>query len=90
MKIATKPDPKWRTKYDFLHAQAGATLEALLFERPYCFSADVTGEQIIDTMLVKFGKKLTPELRESAASKNRTLFRCHYEWPDQVRRSLRS
>ncbi|MCW1888144.1 MAG: endolytic transglycosylase MltG [Candidatus Moranbacteria bacterium] len=73
--LASKPDPKWRAKYDFLaDAPAKATLEGFLFPDTYRFRADVSAEEIIDTMLANFNKRLTPELRASAKAQGRSIF----------------
>ncbi len=73
--LASKPDPQWRVKYEFFKdAPAKATLEGFLFPDTYRFRADVSAEEIIDTMLGNFNKRLTAELRTSAESQGRSLF----------------
>jgi UPF0755 protein len=73
--LANSPDPALRAKYDFLKdAPKNATLEGFLFPDTYRFHTDVTAEEIVDTMLGTFGKRLTPELRKSIASQNKSIF----------------
>ncbi len=72
---ATKPDPAWRTKYPFLSSvPAGASLEGFLFPDTYDFAPTVSAEEIIDRMLMNFGKKIDPSIEAAARARQKTFF----------------
>lgn len=73
--LAEKPKPEWRQRFDFLSdTPADASLEGFLFPDTYFFYPQASAEDIIEKMLVNFGKKIDPAFRTTAREKQRSLY----------------
>lgn len=63
-------------RFDFLEDKPlTANLEGYLFPDTYRLYQDSTSLEIIEKMLVNFGEKITPELRDTINAKNSTIFK---------------
>lgn len=73
--LVEKSDSKWRERFDFLSdIPEGASLQGFLFPDTYFFDKEDSAEDIIEKMLVNFGKKIVTELRVAAKNKNQNLY----------------
>lgn len=62
-------------KYDFLADKPiTANLEGYLFPDTYRIYEDASAQEIIDKMLTNFGSKITPEMKETLASQEITIY----------------
>ena len=62
------------SEFSFLaSAPKNISLEGYLFPDTYDFSAGVTPEQVVRTMLKNFDRRVTPEMRERAVKQGRTI-----------------
>lgn len=73
--LVQKPDPSWRTQFDFLSdLPEHASLEGYLFPDTYFFAPEAKAEDIIVAMLKNFGKRYDATLRQGVAQSGRSLF----------------
>ncbi|HJN62436.1 MAG TPA: endolytic transglycosylase MltG [Candidatus Parcubacteria bacterium] len=75
-KTTDLPIPKdFSEEFDFLKDKPdNIGLEGFLFPDTYEITSEENVEEIIKMMLVNFGKKLTPEIKEKIKSQNKTVF----------------
>lgn len=67
--------PDLSGKYSFLSAKPKYYgLEGYLFPDTYLFARNTTPEQVVDKLLANFDNKLTPQMRQDAAAKGRTIY----------------
>lgn len=70
-----KSAPAAKANYDFLqNLPTEAGLEGFLFPDTYIFWKEARPEEIANRMLLNFGEKLTPKMREDIASQGKTIF----------------
>ncbi len=71
LKLAKNPSTELRTRFSFL--QNVNSLEGYLFPAKYNLYTDSSAEEIIEKMLIKFDKMVTPSMREDINTSGKTL-----------------